>query len=130
MQASKRIPGKPLFRHGALRKELLFSFLIIQTTALAFLLAVTWLDEELVIPVVLVKITNLSPKVLAEITESVWIVLLFVFTLYYQIKSWEKIKLLEGILSICSYCKRIRDEKKDWIQMEEYISDHSEADFS
>jgi hypothetical protein len=120
----------PGFLPGTIRKELLFSFLLIQIIALVFLLAVTWLDEELIIPEILSKTTNLSPKFLAEITESVWIILLFAFTINFQMKSWKKIKLLEGILPICSYCKRIRDEKKAWTQMEEYISDHSEADFS
>jgi hypothetical protein len=41
-----------------------------------------------------------------------------------------KVKLLEGIIPICSYCKKIRDDKESWHQMESYISEHSEALFS
>ena len=41
-----------------------------------------------------------------------------------------KVKRLEGIIPICSYCKKIRDDKEIWQQMERYISDHSEALFS
>jgi K+-sensing histidine kinase KdpD len=41
-----------------------------------------------------------------------------------------EIKVLHGILPICSYCKRIRTESDDWVQMERYIRDHSEAQFS
>ncbi len=41
-----------------------------------------------------------------------------------------RIKQLEGIIPICSYCKKIRDDKSDWHQLERYISDHSEAVFS
>jgi hypothetical protein len=41
-----------------------------------------------------------------------------------------KVKLLEGIIPICSYCKKIRDDKESWHQMESYISKHSEASFS
>jgi PAS domain S-box-containing protein len=44
--------------------------------------------------------------------------------------SLARVKQLEGILSICMYCKKIRDEGNNWRQMEEYISQHSEADFS
>ncbi|PKN12349.1 MAG: hypothetical protein CVU69_07645 [Deltaproteobacteria bacterium HGW-Deltaproteobacteria-4] len=44
--------------------------------------------------------------------------------------SLARVKQLEGILSICMYCKKIRDEGDQWRQMEEYISQHSEADFS
>jgi len=41
-----------------------------------------------------------------------------------------KVKMLEGIIPICSYCKKIRDDKESWHQMESYISTHSEARFS
>jgi len=40
------------------------------------------------------------------------------------------VRQLEGFLSICSYCKRIRTEEQSWEQMERYISDHSNAQFS
>jgi len=41
-----------------------------------------------------------------------------------------ELKLLQGILPICMFCKRIRDEQKEWQQLESYICAHSEADFS
>ena len=41
-----------------------------------------------------------------------------------------KVKLLEGIIPICSYCNKIRDDQNSWLQMEQYISNHSEAHFS
>lgn len=44
--------------------------------------------------------------------------------------SLARVKQLEGILPICVYCKKIRDNKDTWRQMEEFISSHSEADFS
>jgi len=44
--------------------------------------------------------------------------------------SLDEIKVLHGILPICSYCKRIRTEADAWVQMERYIHEHSEADFS
>ncbi|MFZ4858257.1 MAG: hypothetical protein ACOYL3_17855 [Desulfuromonadaceae bacterium] len=40
------------------------------------------------------------------------------------------VKQLEGIIPICSWCKKIRDDKESWHQMENYISTHSEAKFS
>lgn len=42
----------------------------------------------------------------------------------------KKVKKLSGLLPICSQCKKIRDDKGYWKQIEEYISDHSEAEFS
>jgi hypothetical protein len=42
----------------------------------------------------------------------------------------EQVKRLEGIIPICMYCKKIRDDKESWLQLEQYISEHSEAMFS
>ena len=36
----------------------------------------------------------------------------------------EHVKMLQGFLPICSYCKKIRDDENLWSQIEEYISDH------
>jgi len=41
-----------------------------------------------------------------------------------------KVKLLSGFLPICAACKKIRDDKGYWQQIEEYIHNHSEAQFS
>lgn len=41
-----------------------------------------------------------------------------------------KVKKLSGMLPICSVCKKIRDDKGYWNQIEEYIGDRSEAEFS
>jgi len=41
-----------------------------------------------------------------------------------------KIKTLSGMLPICAHCKKIRDDKGYWNQIEEYIRDHSEVQFS
>ena len=40
------------------------------------------------------------------------------------------VKQLRGLLPICSYCKRIRGDDQYWQQVEGYISDHSQAQFS
>ena len=42
----------------------------------------------------------------------------------------ETIKTLQGVIPICSRCKKIRDDEGAWKQMEAYISQHSEAKFS
>jgi len=40
------------------------------------------------------------------------------------------LKVLRGLLPICASCKQIRGEDGSWHQMEAYISNHSEADFT
>lgn len=42
----------------------------------------------------------------------------------------DRVKQLSGMLPICASCKKIRDDKGYWKQIETYIRDHSEADFS
>ncbi len=41
-----------------------------------------------------------------------------------------EIKTLKGIIPICMHCKGIRDDKGYWNQLEKYITEHSEAQFS
>ena len=45
-------------------------------------------------------------------------------------ESLEKVKTLSGLVPICAHCKKIRDDKGYWNQIESYIQKHSEATFS
>ena len=45
-------------------------------------------------------------------------------------ESLKKVKLLSGFIPICASCKKIRDDKGFWNQVEAYITNHSEAKFS
>ena len=45
-------------------------------------------------------------------------------------KALKEVKTLSGFLPICASCKKIRDDKGYWNQIEAYISEHSEAEFS
>jgi DNA-binding response OmpR family regulator len=40
------------------------------------------------------------------------------------------VKQLQGLLPICSYCKKIRNDRNYWEQVDAYIASHSEAQFS
>jgi PAS domain S-box-containing protein len=41
-----------------------------------------------------------------------------------------KLKELSGILTICASCKNIRDDRGEWVRVEKYISDNTNATFS
>ena len=45
-------------------------------------------------------------------------------------ESLANVKLLSGFLPICASCKKIRDDKGYWNQIEAYLRDHSDAKFS
>ena len=42
----------------------------------------------------------------------------------------ENVKTLKGLLPICASCKRIRDDTGYWNQIEEYVREHTDAEFS
>ena len=42
----------------------------------------------------------------------------------------KEIKVLRGIVPICSFCKKIRDSQGNWSEADEFISKHSEAQLS
>src|SRR5579862_3733104 len=44
--------------------------------------------------------------------------------------AFDEIKTLRRILPICSYCKKIRTEVGSWVEVENYVRKHSEAEFS
>jgi CheY-like chemotaxis protein len=41
-----------------------------------------------------------------------------------------EVKVLRKLIPICANCKRVRTDAGDWQQLEEYIQDHSEVEFS
>ncbi len=45
-------------------------------------------------------------------------------------KALDEINTLRGFIPICSSCKKIRDDQGYWHQVEEYIRDHSQAEFT
>ncbi len=45
-------------------------------------------------------------------------------------EAFSNIKILAGLLPICANCKKIRDDKGYYQQIEHYITDHSEAEFT
>ncbi len=47
-----------------------------------------------------------------------------------QQEALTKVRTLSGFLPICAGCKKIRDDKGYWNQIESYIRDHSDAEFS
>ena len=45
-------------------------------------------------------------------------------------KAIKEVKTLQGILPICASCKKIRDDKGYWSQVDTYIHEHSGTEFS
>ena len=94
--------------------------LLFRSFSLAFIIAVGLL--LLIIVVLFFENKNISKRKQAEKERE---------KLITELKdAANKIKTLRGLLPICSNCKKIRDDKGYWKQIESYISDHSEAEFT
>ncbi len=42
----------------------------------------------------------------------------------------ETLRVLEGLLSICSFCKKVRAEDDQWVKIERYVAERSDSDFT
>jgi hypothetical protein len=64
-------------------------------------------------------------------TTVIMLTLALISFLIYNIRRQSaRIKILEGYLPICAFCKKIRTTEQKWEQMESYITRHSQAEFS
>ena len=67
---------------------------------------------------------------ICDITERKWVELEREKLIRELQEALASVKQLSGMLPICASCKKIRDDKGYWNQVEVYIRDHSEAEFS
>ena len=125
-------------------KILISSFII----ANIIVLIETYVDAYKESKPFLAEIFTLNPHELLERLSFFLIFLIFgcsISIVYKKIKTSEEektriiheleaankeIKILRGIIPICSFCKKVRDDQGYWNQIETYIKNHSEADFS
>jgi hypothetical protein len=73
---------------------------------------------------------------IAVLNASITVLALILYAYLVDRIAWQtralkkKVRVLEGILPVCASCKRIRTEQGDYVQIEQYITEHSEASFS
>jgi hypothetical protein len=93
-----------------------------------------FLDKVMSLLICLVVITTLVHLILREYKNererSEWLYRQTLADRDELVKAFTEIRILQGILPICCFCKKIRDESDQWCTMENYISSHSEAQFS
>jgi hypothetical protein len=104
--------------------------IVCELTAFTLILALIWLDELIDIPNLLLKAPATPINWREAIFESTLIVPLGLLAIQYTKTIFRRLKHLEGLLPICSSCKKIRDDHGTWHILEAYISNHSEATFS
>jgi hypothetical protein len=90
---------------------------------------ILWLDEILDIPFNLFGGQATPINYREGLFETGLVAALAVIVVTMTNRLLERIQYLEGILPVCSFCKKIRVEDQ-WVPIEVYIRDHSEVEFS
>jgi hypothetical protein len=111
------------------RTGFLKQILLIELTGFVFVLLLLWMDEIVDLPHMLFGAPSTPINVAECITETVVVSLLGIIVLLTTFHLLRQIKVLEGILPVCSFCKKIRSQDS-WIAIDDYVRDHSEAQFS
>lgn len=90
---------------------------------------IIWIDEILDLPHIIFGVAATPANYSESIFESVVIGLLAGVIIFLTHNIMKRLNYLEGILPVCSFCNKIRFQER-WVPFEDYISEHSEADFS
>jgi hypothetical protein len=90
---------------------------------------ILWLDEILDIPAVVFGGQATPINYTESLFETVLVAVLAAIVVTMTNRLLERIQYLEGILPVCSFCKKIRVEDQ-WVPIEVYIRDHSAVEFS
>ena len=104
---------------------------IIRIEIIGFLIVIiiSWLDELLDIPHIFFGASPSPINYFESIFESTLISVIAIIIIVITHMLLQRLNFLEGVLPVCSFCKKIRI-KKQWVPIERYIRDRSEADFS
>jgi hypothetical protein len=90
---------------------------------------IIWLDELWDLPHLIFGALATPINFSESIFETILISLLAIIIIFLTHLLLRRLNYLEGILPVCSFCKKIRI-KNQWVPIERYIREHSEADFS
>ena len=104
--------------------------IIYEKMAFASIILLIWLDEVIDVPGVLLGAERTPLNWRESFFESLCILTLAGIIIRFTTNIIKRMKYLEGILPVCSSCKRIRDENDNWHQIESYVRERSDAEFS
>lgn len=101
-----------------------------ETTAILFVIALSWLDEILDIPYVLLGGLATPINWRESLFESVIIAIVGAVIIRHTYKLLVRVSYLESILPVCACCKRIRVDSEFWQDIEQFVQERSETEFT
>jgi len=94
------------------------------------IVVIIWMNEIWDLPHLLFN-ANKTPINWKEcLLETFAISIIYGFNAIFTNYLFEKIRLLDGLLPICSVCKKIRVSSNQWVQIEDYVHQNSEVSFT
>ncbi|MFH1776854.1 MAG: hypothetical protein ABH952_04760 [Candidatus Omnitrophota bacterium] len=113
-----------------LKSEISKRILYYEVIGFTAVILILWLDEIWDVPGILFGLAPTPINLAESVYETIMVLILAGFIILFTIQLIKKVKFLEGLLPTCSVCKKIRMVDHQWVQIEEYISRHSEAEFT
>ena len=104
--------------------------LVYEALAFCGIILFIWFDEVLDLPHLLFGAEPTPINWTESMLESAFIAILGIVVIHTTMRIFQRLKTLEGILPVCSSCKKIRDEGGQWQEIEAYIRNRSTAQFS
>ena len=119
----------PLQRTTLRKKQFAKRIIGIEIVGFLSAILIVWIDEILDIPHIIFGALDTPINYLESIFESALIALLAIVIISLTHTILKRLRYLEGILPVCSFCNKIRSKER-WVPIEDYISEHSAAAFS
>ncbi|MBN2538648.1 MAG: hypothetical protein JXB09_01210 [Deltaproteobacteria bacterium] len=116
-------------RFKIIKDKLLKKIVAFEVIAFLLIIMLFWFNELLDLPNKVLGAPVTPVNYAESILGTVAVLVLGIIVTHATHTLIKKIKFLEGIIPVCSFCKQIRVDQ-DWVNIDSYISDHSEADFS
>jgi hypothetical protein len=69
-------------------------------------------------------------EALANLVIRLFVLILIAFLVENAARRTREVKVLRGFFRVCSHCKYIHTPEKKWVQLEQYVSEHSESVFT
>ena len=110
-------------------RRLTKTIILVELGGFAVVVAMLWLDEVLDCPHLLFGAPATPVNWIESLFETSLVAGLGAFVILVSWAFLQRIKHLEGLLPICAGCRRIRSGAR-WVPVEDYVRQHSEADFT
>lgn len=119
-----------------MKQNIIKSALLIEAAGFLITAASIWINEFLDLPHYLFGFEPIQVNLADTVFESVFVAGLGAIVMFLTWRLEKHIAQLEGLLPICSFCKKIRrpesdpEEQKSWLHLEQYIGERTGSRFS